>query len=332
MLGYRRGSFDGHRSIAGEAAAVSRAGAGAALATVTAVTWGGQFVVGKEALGAVDAFNLTTVRYALAAGILLALLAAVEGRRSFRLEGRGLRLFWLGTLGFAGFNLFVYTGLEHAEPQHAALIGALGPLLTALVLWQQRGIRPSRATLVLAAVALAGVTLVISGGHPASILEGSVGWGEALVLAGALCFVYYMLGAEEFSHLSALRYTALTSGLGWLSIAGITALAVVIGLRPSTSAEAVWSVAPEILYISLAGAVVAVVAWNGAIARIGPQNAALFTNLIPVTTFAIEIARGYRPNALELLGAAITLGALVTANLLARRQARVRARLAAAPA
>jgi drug/metabolite transporter (DMT)-like permease len=311
---------------------VSRGAAGAALATVTAVTWGGQFVVGKEALGAVDAFNLTTVRYALAAGILLALLAAFEGRRAFRLEGRGLRLFWLGTLGFAGFNLFVYTGLEHAEPQHAALIGALGPLLTALVLWQQQGIRPARSTLLLAAVALAGVTLVITGGDPAALLEGSVGVGELLVLAGGISFVYYMLGAAEFSHLSALRYTALTSGLGWLSIAGITAVAVLVGLRPTTSTDAVWSVAPEILYISLAGAVVAVVAWNGAIARIGPQNAALFTNLIPVTTFAIEIARGYRPNALEVLGAAITLGALVTANLLARRQTRLRARVAAAPA
>jgi len=49
------------------------------------------------------------------------------------------------------------------------------------------------------------------------------------------------------------------------------------------------------------------------------QNAVLFSNLIPVTTFAIEIARGYRPNAAELLGAALTIGALVASNLLARR-------------
>jgi hypothetical protein len=40
-----------------------------------------------------------------------------------------------------------------------------------------------------------------------------------------------------------------------------------------------------------------------------------------VTTFVIEIARGYRPNGLEFAGAAITIGALVASNLLARRQA-----------
>ena len=63
-------------------------------------------------------------------------------------------------------------------------------------------------------------------------------------------------------------------------------------------------------------------AWNAAVASIGPQNAVLFSNLIPVTTFAIEIARGYRPNAVELLGAALTIGALVANNLLARRSQR----------
>ncbi len=48
----------------------------------------------------------------------------------------------------------------------------------------------------------------------------------------------------------------------------------------------------------------------------------LFSNLIPVTTFAIEIVRGYRPNAVELLGAGLTIGALVATNLLARRSER----------
>jgi len=40
-------------------------------ATITAVTWGGQFVVGKSALDRVNAFPLSTVRYAGAAGLWL---------------------------------------------------------------------------------------------------------------------------------------------------------------------------------------------------------------------------------------------------------------------
>src|SRR2546421_2530013 len=90
---------------------------GALFATTTAVAWGGQFVVGKSALGSVTAFPLSTIRYAVAVLLWIAVLVAVESRRSLRLEGQGLRLFWLGSLGFAGFNLLAYTGLAHARPQ-----------------------------------------------------------------------------------------------------------------------------------------------------------------------------------------------------------------------
>jgi len=288
-------------------------------ATTTALVWGGQFVVGKSALQTIDAFPLSTVRYALAAALWLLVLVALEGRGSLRLDGRGWRLFWLGTLGFAGFNLFAYTGLAHARPETASLIVALGPLLTALVLWHRTKVRPASATFALLGVALLGVALVVSAGHPSSILHGALGWGEVLVLAGVLSFILYSLGAAEFASYSPLRYTALTASLGWLTIAGATLVAIATGLVAAPTAAQLTSVWPQIAYLAIPGAFVAVLTWNAAIKAIGPQNAVLFSNLIPVTTFAIEIARGYRPNAAELLGAALTIGALVASNLLARR-------------
>jgi hypothetical protein len=42
-------------------------------------------------------------------------------------------------------------------------------------------------------------------------------------------------------------------------------------------------------------------------------------SIIPVTTFAIEIGPGYRPDAGELAGAGLTIAALVANNLLVRR-------------
>src|SRR5205085_9328903 len=101
---------------------MKNSGAGATLGAATAIIWGGQFVLGKAALGHVDAFHLTTIRYAIASLVLLGVLIALEGRRALRLEGRGARLLVLGTLGFATFNLLVYEGLAHARPQNAALI------------------------------------------------------------------------------------------------------------------------------------------------------------------------------------------------------------------
>jgi EamA-like transporter family. len=90
---------------------------------------------------------------------------------------------------------------------------------------------------------------------------------------------------------------------------------------PLPSATDVWAVSPQLLYLAIPGAVIAVLTWNAAIRLIGPQNAVLFGNLIPITTFAIEIVRGYRPVAVEYSGVALTIAALVASNLLARRRA-----------
>jgi drug/metabolite transporter (DMT)-like permease len=106
-----------------------------------------------------------------------------------------------------------------------------------------------------------------------------------------------------------------------VTIAAATAAVVATGLVAWPTSAELADVTPEILYLAIPGAFVAVLAWNAAVASIGPQNAVLFGNLIPVTTFAIEIVRGYRPNAAELLGAGLTIGALVASNLLARRAA-----------
>jgi drug/metabolite transporter (DMT)-like permease len=292
---------------------------GAVFASFTGVVWGGQFVVGKSALARVDSFWLTSVRYALASLLLLGLLAAFEGRGALVVPGRMLRLAALGALGFAGFNLLAYTGLEHARPQSASLIVALGPLLMALVLWARNGIRPSRVTRVALVVALAGVALVISRGHPTTLWNGSLGWGDVLVLGGVLSFILYTIGASAHRDLSPLRYTALTAALGWPAIVLPTLVGTSAGWLSAPSAGDVWAVTPQLLYLAIPGAVLAVLTWNAAVELIGPQTTSLFGNLIPVSTFTIEVVRGYRPGAVELAGAVITIGALVGDNLLARR-------------
>jgi drug/metabolite transporter (DMT)-like permease len=292
---------------------------GALFATTTAITWGGQFVVGKSALTTVNAFPLSTVRYFVASLLWLVVLAAVEGRRSLLPGGKGLRLFWLGTLGFGGFNLLGFTGLAHARPESASLIVALAPLLTALVLWRRTRVRPSTPTFAFMALALAGVALVISSGHPTRILTGAIGWGDLLVLGGVFSFVLYGLGAASVPGFSPLRYTALTAALGWFTLAGATVVATSSGLVPLPSSSELLDVSPQLAYLALPGAFMAVLTWNAAIRLIGAANTALFGNLIPVTTFAIEIARGYRPGAIEVAGAGLTVAALAANNLYARR-------------
>ncbi|PPF98846.1 EamA family transporter, partial [Rathayibacter sp. AY2B1] len=83
---------------------------------------------------------------------------------------------------------------------------------------------------------------------------------------------------------------------------------------------------PQLAYLILLAGVVAVLLWNTGIKLLGALNGTLFQNLVPVTTFAISMAGGYRPGPVALLGAAIVVTALLLNNWATRRAAGVAAR------
>jgi drug/metabolite transporter (DMT)-like permease len=287
---------------------------------VPAFGWGAMFPIADSAIKRVDPFHLTAIRYLLAAAGFLALLWAVEGIRALRLEGRGLELWAFGSAGIAGFNLLAFAGLEHTSPEHAALIVATSPLITLLVDAALARRAPRPVTLGFVLMALAGVLLVIGHGDPAAVLHGGVNGGDLLVLAGTVSFVVYTFGARRFGGYTSLRYTALSATGGTLTVIAVTAFAAAAGWLTTPSAGDVGAIWWQLAYIVVIGALAAVLAWNEGVKRLGAPNAALFMNLVPVVAFTIAIVRGYHPEGMELAGAAITVAALVGANLTSRPQ------------
>jgi drug/metabolite transporter (DMT)-like permease len=65
----------------------------------------------------------------------------------------------------------------------------------------------------------------------------------------------------------------------------------------------------------------AVVGWNTGVRNLGALNGVLFMNLVPITTFTVEAFRGSPVTAVDLVGVAITIAALVGENLGRRRAA-----------
>jgi drug/metabolite transporter (DMT)-like permease len=283
-----------------------------------AICWGLMFPIAAAALDDVDAVHITAARYGLASLALLAILRVVEGRAALRYDGQFLRVLLLGTAGFAGFNLLVYAGIPHTTPQGAALVVATMPLLTVFARWSLHGARPSRAQLGWAFLAFAGVALVLTKGDPAELVR-AAGVGDLLCLIGAVCWVGYTLGAAELPGWSPLRYTALSAAAGTLSIVAVAVVADAAGWLSFPDAGRWGAIVPELAYIIVFGALVGVVAWNDGVRRLGPADASLFMNLVPVAAFAVAVAQGTRPGAVELAGAVVALIALIAANLAARR-------------
>ena len=81
-----------------------------------------------------------------------------------------------------------------------------------------------------------------------------------------------------------------------------------------------WPAAYRTLYVSLFGALIAMLLWNSGARRIGALNAVLLANLTPVVTFATRAVEGVVLSAAELAGAALVVGALGVNSVLQRRE------------
>lgn len=297
---------------------------GLAWISLSIVSWAPLFSVAKRTLPYLDPFALGTVRYSFGVALFILVLVMLEGRSALRYEGRFLAAAAFGIVGIAGFNLFVWIGLIFTLPEHAAVILALQSPLIALAVWLSRGQRPASFTLACVGVAIFGVLLVVTQGDPvraiADITRGGALFGDVLVLLGAIAWAIYSLGIGHFPGWSPLRFTALTCipGLGGLVLANL--LAIAVGWAAIPTAAALGAVAWQIVYFSLFTVVLGVLGFNNAARRLGPLNAMLMLNVVPVLVFVIEAALGRSFAAIELVGAAVVIGALVANNLYLRAQ------------
>jgi drug/metabolite transporter (DMT)-like permease len=212
----------------------------------------------------------------------------------------------------------VWLGLGYTRPEHASIILALQSPLTALALWLVRGQRPAGFTLACVAIAITGVVLVISKGDLANALAGGSLLGDALVFMGAISWVTYALSAGRFPGWSPLRFTVMTCIPGAVGLAIANAIALAIGVAEVPTPEEILSVGWQIVYFSVGTVVLGVLGFNAGARALGPLNAILMLNFIPIGVFAIEAALGRSFAAIELAGAAVVIGALIANNLYLR--------------
>jgi drug/metabolite transporter (DMT)-like permease len=281
--------------------------------------WGTQLPIARGVLQMVDQYYFAIFRYGLGIWLFLLTLYLREGRVSFSMEGQGLKLAWYGVCGFTAFGLLVFWGLYYTTPAHVSIILASQPLLTALWMWLVQGKRPPAITMGCIGVAFVGLLLIITRGDLQGALKGGSLAGDALALAGAVCWIIYTLGQAKFPQWSSFRYATLANIIGTLGIFAVVIPLTWLGIAHVPSWDALMAQGPALLYIAVFPLYVSIMLFGVAVARLGPLNTMLAGNGTPVVVFAIEAAFGHLPTPVEWLGAALVIAALAANNLLLRR-------------
>ena len=306
--------------------------AGLLAAFLAVALWGAQLPIAKDSFAHVDPFSSTALRYLFALLVIIPALLWREGRSALAYGSQWKSACLLGFTGMAASPCLVFLGMSMSRAEYAVVIVALQPSMAAILHWVIESRRPSAFTLVCIAMALMGVLLVVTKGEFAFHESARDLLGSFCVLLGALAWVIYTMGTSKLAGWSILRVTTLTMLPGGIANMLIAAGLIASGLVPLPTTEALWAIRWPLAYLSFAGVLVSMLAWNFGNQRIGPLNATLFINFMPVMTFGFRSLQGYRFSSIELLGAGLVVAALVANNVylrMAHVAARRRATVAA---
>jgi drug/metabolite transporter (DMT)-like permease len=213
-----------------------------------------------------------------------------------------------GVFAVAGAQLFFFNAVEHLSVGVALLLEYSGTLLVVGWVWLRHGHRPRRLTVAGAAVAIAGLVLVLDLTGTQRVDAVGVLWGLAAATGLA---VYFIVSSHSDNPLPpiAMAWSGLTVGGVVLLVAGLTG---VVPMRASTADadfgghHTSWLL--PVAGLSLVAAVVAYAAGIGAARRLGARLAS-FVGLAEVL-FAVLFAwalLGQQPSLLQGIGGVVVL-------------------------
>jgi drug/metabolite transporter (DMT)-like permease len=271
-----------------------------------------QWTAAKIGLGAVPPLELSTMRFAIASALLVAICLLTRTPLPLR---RWRPVAVASAFGFVGFNALAFLGLRLTPASDSVLIVPTAiPVATALLATLIRERLTSQRMLGFA-VASCGAAVVIAGGQQ---IGGEISTtrllGDLLELGSAVCWAACLT-------ISAL--VVRTEGvLGFVTMASLlgTAMLFPLGfLEHGYRDVATWSgeswVAVAIL--GILSTVVAFLIFFWAVRRFGPSRGALISYVAPVAGLFIAFAvLGERPSPVQLAGAVVILVGvrLVTRN------------------
>ncbi len=295
---------------------------GAFLCFIAAVSWGAMFPVAHAAFKHIDPFYFTIIRYGSVTVILAAILLWKEGKQAFRFEGKGLPLWFFGTMAFTVYNLFIFWGedlLGESGIMSASIMESLMPMISIVIVWMFFKKRPHLFTLICVVLSFIGAVLVITKGDIQAFLRTTDDIiPTMLIFIAVIGWVIYTMGASEFRGWSALRYSTLSCLLGTFTAIAVTVGATLFGAIPVPTGEDIMAVSPHLLFMIIFPGVIALLGWNIGVSILSPLNGLLFINFVPVTTLAISIIQGNSVTTFDLLGTTFIIVSLLSNNLYIR--------------
>ncbi len=244
---------------------------------IATFTWATNIILGRHLRAEIGPLALTATRYIVAAVAFAILLrkAPPEERR----VGADLKpLLGMAATGIVLFAPLLYLGLRYTTAVNSTLINGMGPLLTAVfAAWLIK--EPyTKLQLTGALLAMAGVTFLITGGSPVTLMKTGVNPGDLVVLlAAAVWGLYSVAGRRATRNRTPLSATALSTWMG---------LPILVAAALLEQRAIPFVLSPRLFLIIVYLGIVPVAAgfslWNAGVKKLKTGGAMVFYNTLPL--------------------------------------------------
>lgn len=277
---------------------------------ISALLWGGNFVVGRAAAASIPPIALSFYRWLTA----LVVLAAMAGPATVKaLPVLRRHLGWLLLSSFTGVLLFhtlVYTGLHTTTAINASLIVATSPVIIPIVVWLADREHITAREGVGIVATMAGVVVVLTRGDLGTLAGLGFAAGDLMILGAVTAWAVYSVWLRRRPPVPPLVVVTSVAAVGTLMILPfyLWEAAAVGGFA--------WNVPnlATILYVGIFASVIAYITWNQGVVLIGPTKAGPYLNLMPLfaavlaLVFLGESIHVYHVTGAVLIGAGLWIG------------------------
>ena len=271
--------------------------------------WSGNTVVSKQAAGAIAPAEIGFLRWVLALLLTTPFLLPAVWRNRVAIRAHAGQIVMLGLLGMVVYQSCAYFAASYTTATHMGIILTLSPLLVLAICVGMLGQPLTAGGAVGALVALAGVVLVVSEGHPASVLQQGINRGDLLMLLACFAYAVYNILLKRWS---------MPRVPAWQLLYLQMLVAMVAQLPVYWASPKVGITANNWYLVAYAGTLASILAswmWMTAVVRLGPSRSIMFFNLTPLLTALIAAVWAKEHLQTYLwIGGAMTIAGVVLAE------------------
>lgn len=288
----------------------------ASLLALAALTWAGNYVVGRWIAGEVPPGGLALGRWLVAVLCLLP-LAWPHLRQDWpAIAARWRYVLVMGVTGAALFGTLQYAALQYTTAANGGLLSATSPVWIALAGAVMFGDRLTARQAAGLATSMSGALVIAARGEPANLAGLRLNIGDLMLLVTLACWGIYsaLLRLKPALHWSSFTLAVFAVGL----VANVPV--VIIEHAVGQPLRATLPTLVAVLYTGLVSSVIGFLAWNRGVEIIGAPRAGVYLNLIPIFSVVLAVTLlGERLQGYHLFACVLVFGGLWLATSTARR-------------